>query len=356
MSTAGIENAFKRKQMGYGDDRAYFLDRDFLDNKGIKVWRPAVGDNFLAIVPDQEARDGSFAMEINVHWNVGPNKGTYLCVRRMRKVSCPICELIAGLRDEGEDEKAKALEAYPPRFFMFVVDMKDKDTMALGPQAFVCPISIYEEMLELHRDKRTGQIKAVSKPQANFNFVFTREGTGQFSTNYGSVGLEKRETGFRKSWLDVPAYAECLYFADNNELKDALGGIGCSGDSDEIEAEEILEEGDEDLEFVEDGEEVDPETGEVTSEETETVLEEGEYEFLPEEDGEEEFLGDDMLDGEEETVPAEPPPERPRKPKPKPAPKTTTTPKQSTRGSSPKAGATAKTKSTAKQPARRGRR
>src|SRR6266705_2703459 len=67
-------------------------------------FKPKGGENCIRLIPWLNNRDKEFeeyrkiwkdhwGITITLHWQVGPNKGAYLCLDKMKKEPCPICDV-----------------------------------------------------------------------------------------------------------------------------------------------------------------------------------------------------------------------------------------------------------------------
>src|SRR3972149_2973015 len=85
-----------------------------------------------------------YGLTVHIHQNVGVNNDQYLCLKRMKSSSCPICEQQAALWDT-EPEMAKDL--YPQtRYLVWVVDLSlpaDKQEALI----WSCPRTAMDDIL-----------------------------------------------------------------------------------------------------------------------------------------------------------------------------------------------------------------
>ncbi len=233
--TEAIGKHSKQRERGAGG--VGYINMDVLDDAGLGFWRSSTGDNFIAIIPPKDA-DSYFGLEIFPHFNIGFNSASFLCPRMMSggKDRCPLCEERRRLLDAGceDEELLRDLNAYPPRFLYFIVDMTSADTEAEGVQLYDAPMTVDDEILAMSKDRRTGELLDVSDPDDGFTVSFLREGA-QRRTNYKAFKLEERDP-LPDEWLDAVIPLEKVIVVGNyDEMKEAYFGDDKEEGSDEYD-------------------------------------------------------------------------------------------------------------------------
>jgi len=156
---AAIKKARSEKGKG-GNNKAWYVDETKLADLGIKQYKAKEGTNYLRVIPppDEEAY---FGYKIFVHYDIGVNGDAFLCPAQMQKEPCPICERREELRArEADPDLIKALNAFPPRFLFWAVDMESEETAKDGVHLYDAPMTINDEIIThsdpCRRDRRSG--------------------------------------------------------------------------------------------------------------------------------------------------------------------------------------------------------
>jgi len=209
-------------------------------------------DHFLHVLPPHDDDGVAISLKLFVHWGVGPDKSAYLCPQMMRKVfvdygipvpaeikdgRCPICDEWSKKNNalkakkeanpsddfEAYEKEVKALNPFPPRYLVWVMDARDEEGEDKGLQIIVLPKKVYDGLLGLCRNKRTGAILDITDPEEGKTFIFSREGKGLMTT-YGDFSSEDRDP-LPDEWIDaVLYYTNVLSFATYDEIAtDFLG-------------------------------------------------------------------------------------------------------------------------------------
>src|SRR3954465_2263903 len=75
------------------------------------VFRPKVSLNTVRFYPPTWDNYQHWAYDIFLHRNIGPDNGSYLCLRKMLREPCPVCEEVAALDQSGDIEAGKLIYA-----------------------------------------------------------------------------------------------------------------------------------------------------------------------------------------------------------------------------------------------------
>ena len=124
-----------------GGKRAGVIDWKKLDGD-VKFFTPKEGRNRINIIPyviktknhplvrskSAEVGDLDYVLDVYTHRGVGPTESTVLCLKETYGKSCPVCELMQKLKEEGKDKEAGSLKP-SRRVFYNVEDVKDPGTL-----------------------------------------------------------------------------------------------------------------------------------------------------------------------------------------------------------------------------------
>lgn len=175
----------------------------------IKTWKPADGDNTIRILPPTWDDPKHYGVDIWVHYGVGPDRQTYLCLHKMKGEPCPLCEEHQKAVRDGDEEYARELR--PTR--RVLVYLIDRDHEKEGVQAYAMPQSMDTNILQVSVDKRSGEVLSIDHPEAGYDISFEKKGTKD-RTKYEGIQVARRESDLgREEWLD---------FAVDNPLPDQL--------------------------------------------------------------------------------------------------------------------------------------
>ena len=159
----------------------------------------------LRILPPAEDWDvdkwgNQWNIPIYVHYSIGPDKGTYLCLEKMDKGPCPLCEARASLTlEEGEQDPLRPSK----RYLAYVIDRNDERE---GPQLVSLPWTFEREIQSLSLDDQEGLLK-IDHPDEGYDISFSREGKG-VQTKYVGTKIARAasplhpKAKIQDEWLD----------------------------------------------------------------------------------------------------------------------------------------------------------
>ena len=223
------EEATKRSEQKGGAE----FDSMFVD--GTKVFKVNDGDNLIRIVPATWEDPKHFGLDIFVHWSVGPDKESYLCLKEMKGEPCPLCEERARAIKNGEDDYAKEL-APKKRVLIYLID---RDHEKEGVQAWSMPWGVDRDINSLIVD-RSGEVLCIDDPDNGYDIEFKKKGTG-IKTEYIGLQIARRESDIGDDeWLefaqDNPLPSILKYFSYDH-ISDAFGGVSTKSKKDDDDFE-----------------------------------------------------------------------------------------------------------------------
>lgn len=185
------ESVKKRANQGAND-----FDKILID--GVKMWKPNDGDNRIRILPPGWKNPGHYGLDIYVHYAVGPDRGTYLCLHKMKEEECPICEERAIARRDEDEKYAKELE--PKR--RVLVYLIDRDHEREGVQAWAMPWTVDRDIVKVSQDKQSGAVLPLDSPEDGYDVEFEKKGSKD-RTEYLGIAIARRSSPLGKDeWLD----------------------------------------------------------------------------------------------------------------------------------------------------------
>lgn len=207
-------------------------DFDKLIKPGIKVYKVRDGDNKIRIMPPTWPDAKHYGFDVYVHYNVGPDRASYLCLNKHGDGGCPICEeRDEARRDNNADEKyIKELE-YRRRVLVYIIDRDDERS---GEQAWMMPQSLDKDISKISVDKETREVLPIDHPEDGYDVIFDKSGS-KLNTKYDGVQIARRSSPLgRQQWLDNamdhPLPDQLLVY-DRETIAKAFGAKGPQRDS-----------------------------------------------------------------------------------------------------------------------------
>jgi len=198
-----------------------------LDRMGIEQYKPASGDNFIAIVCNPK-QQGFFGKKVVIHNNIGVDGKVYVCPKGTYGDPCPICEEVARMKKSGEDQELIDELRPSTRYLFFVIDMKSRSTEEKGVQWFDASSGIKDEIVSLSHNKRTGDAIDISDPVDGKTVSFNRTGA-RLKTRYKGFELEDREYPIDEDILeDIPLFENVIQSVTYEQLEEAFKGTSSS--------------------------------------------------------------------------------------------------------------------------------
>ena len=172
----------KRGDQG-GNDFDSFVD------SSVKMFKPSDGDNCIRILPPTWDDANHFGFDIFMHYDVGPDSQSYLCLHKMKGEDCPICEEREKASKEGDSEYADKLKPVK-RIMVYLIDRNDEKT---GLQAWSMPWTFDRDLCKLMVDKKTGELLPIDHPEEGYDVEFERKGKGT-KTQYIGTAIARRSS------------------------------------------------------------------------------------------------------------------------------------------------------------------
>lgn len=213
-------------------------DFDRIVSEKVKQWKPNDGDNRIRIIPPTWAKAEHHGLDLKVHYGVGADRQSYLCLRGMKGEDDPIYEAYERARAElNEDEENKELKEHvrnlkaKPRVGIYLVD---RDHEKEGVQFWAMPAGLDTDIVQVMQDKRTGEVLPIDDPKKGYDVEFVKKGKG-INTEYLGVAIARRSSPLHDDpdkadkWMDFavanPIPSVLQYFPYEHIAK-AFGGGG----------------------------------------------------------------------------------------------------------------------------------
>lgn len=206
------------------------------------VLRVKEGTYQLRLLPPTWPDPEHYGFDIYVHYSVGPDQQSYLCLDKMKGERCPVCEERRRLEKAGETDAVKELTP-TKRVVVYVVD---RDQENEGPLLYSMPWTQDRDLAALSEDQQTREILCVDDPEEGYDVVFTRQGSG-IKTKYVGLKIARKSTPLssdqreQDDWLDFVVenpVPDTLNFYDAEYIKNVFAGEARPDDEEELPEEE----------------------------------------------------------------------------------------------------------------------
>ena len=198
-------------------------DFDKILKDHIKMWKPNDGDNRIRILPPTWDGAKHFGHDIFVHYGVGPDRATYLCLQKMKGEPDPISEERDIARREEDEKYAKELDA-KKRVLVYLID---RDHEKDGVQAWAMPWTVDRDIVKVSVDRQSGEVLPIDHPEEGYDIEFEKKGAKD-RTEYLGIAIARRSTPLGKDeWLDYAIdnpLPDQLQFFDYDHIAKAFNG------------------------------------------------------------------------------------------------------------------------------------
>src|ERR1700677_2560430 len=163
-------------------------------------------ENWVRFLPPTWENAGHYGIDIWVHYSVGPENASVLCLYKMTGKPCPVCEAFAAKEAAGQEDSTQ----YKPTRRVLVWLINRKEDKEKKPQYWAQPQTVDKEITKICRDRISGQLYYIDNPDTGYDVLFDKEGE-QMLTKYVGFQIDRNPTSIDQSYLD---------YAVNNPLPD----------------------------------------------------------------------------------------------------------------------------------------
>lgn len=193
-----------------------------------KTYSPPKGDNYVRILPPTWEEAEHYGFDIWVHYGIGPDRSSIICINKMQNKRCPICEAQQKLNRAGDGEGAKEIAA-GKRVAVWVINRKDE---AAGPMVWTMPWTLDRDVVKVSKDRASGETYLIDHPWEGYNISFERTGD-QITTKYVGIQIDRKPSSVPEVMLEYAVafpIPETLVYLSYDEIKRIYEG-GMSDDS-----------------------------------------------------------------------------------------------------------------------------
>lgn len=188
------------------------------------------GDNVIRFLPPTWPKPEHFGYDIYVHYGIGPDNQTYLCLDKMKGEDCPICEERARAQKDGDEDYAKKLEP-KKRVLVYLLDRNNEKA---GAQAWAMPWTLDRDICKISVDKRSGDVLELDNPDEGYDVEFEKKGSKD-RTEYLGVAISRRSSPLDNDkaldFIDANPLPDILQYYDYDHIQKVFGGGGGSEDT-----------------------------------------------------------------------------------------------------------------------------
>lgn len=219
---------------------------DFIFTKKVNRFQVKDGgtDHCVRILPASWEDAEDYGVRIFAHYNIGLNKSAFLCLEKMNRGNCPICE---GLRTGSySDKEAEALKARFA-FLMWVIDRSDASA---GPKLWSAPSVVERQLAQTAYDKKTDTYLFYDDIEEGFDINFIVNGKKPY-IKYESFKPDRNPSPLGdpediNKWLkfvEENPIPNLLNFKDEDHIRKVMQGkVENAPEQSESSSEEVKEE------------------------------------------------------------------------------------------------------------------
>ena len=204
--------------------------------EGMGNFKAKVGDNFIRVMPAKN-EDEDYAMDLNIHYNIGSDNSAFLCLERNdqdgKTSACPICEERRDLEKLGED-KEYIKKLFPDKRTLFCI--LDRDDERKGVQLYDAPKKTVGDVIdECCVIKKTNEFIDITSEKDGYDITIVRVGTSKTGTKYKSVIADRdsSEIDYDNWDKEIVSFDEVIVFESYDVIKQELLGVASTVEKEE---------------------------------------------------------------------------------------------------------------------------
>jgi hypothetical protein len=212
---------------------------DSFFKEGVTRYSPPRGDNAVRFLPPTWEDAEHYGHDIWVHYGIGADKGSYLCLKKMKDKPCPICDAANEMKAEGgkEAEAGKRISA-KQRVLTYVIDRNERRPKLA---VWAMPWTVDKDVSLASQNKKTGEVLNIVNAKKGYDVFFRLEGQ-KLNTKYSGVSIDrdpsplsddKREA---EEWLaeaEERPLPKLLKFYDADYLQEVVDGHSAASTDDD---------------------------------------------------------------------------------------------------------------------------
>lgn len=201
------------------------------------------GGYTIRILPATWENPKHYGVECFVHYGVGPENQRYLCLNKMDKGDCPVCEEWVRATASDDIDTATALSP-KKRVAVWLIDRGNEDD---GPLAWFMPWTVDRDINAESIDRRTGEYFLIEDPEEGYDIEFRKVRSGQW-LRYQNVQPARKSTPLHDDQSIADAWiafvvnnplVDCMEYYDYDHINKVLSAKA-EAEKKELKAEDVL--------------------------------------------------------------------------------------------------------------------
>ena len=226
----------------------------FKEGLDVTFWDCREGTHLIDILPYQAGEndpynkpgDYTYVLDVWVHYGVGPNDDSYICLAKTYGKPCPICEHKRELQKQGDVDEDEIKALNPKRRVIYAIICYDSEKEEdKGVQIWeVAHFFMERHLSELAKNPRTGGFILFADPTSEGKSIqFTKRGRGAGNVEFIGHKFVDRDYDIPDEILDqVPCLDELIHIPTYEEVYEAFHCRKLDERDEEREVEEDEEE------------------------------------------------------------------------------------------------------------------
>jgi hypothetical protein len=186
---------------------------DSIFKQDFAVFKVKDGENRVRFLPASWEDAEHYGLDIYVHYGIGSDNQSYLCLDKMKGEECPVC-LERNRAEGGDEDYVRALTA-TKRVLCWVIDRDDEEA---GPLLWPMAWTVDRDIATLCIDARSREALFIDDPEEGYDVTFTKTGA-KLKTKYIGIKIDRRPSPLCD---DADRAQEWLDFVADNPLKSVL--------------------------------------------------------------------------------------------------------------------------------------
>ena len=162
-----------------------------------KTYSAKKGSNWIRILPPTWENPAHYGLDLWVHFSVGPENGTVICLRKMKNQACPICEEF----DKAEAQGKENAKDFKPIRRVLVWLINREDEKEKRPLLWAMGWTVDRDITKICRDRQTGELFQIDHPDSGYDISFDVEGEKPM-IKYVGWQIARRSSPVDQAYLD----------------------------------------------------------------------------------------------------------------------------------------------------------
>ena len=225
------ESLLKQTERSYREKDSYGSYKSiFKEGLDVQFWDCKQGSHIIDILPYEAGEnnpkaspgDFTYVLDLWVHYNIGPNDDSYICLSKTYGKPCPVCEYIKKARKSGDYDEEEIDSIKPRRRTVYAIICYDSpEEEEKGIQIWeVAHYFMERHLVELARNPRTGGFIVFADPGLEGKSVqFSKKGRGAGNVEFIGHKFLDRDYEISEDIVEsVPCLDDLIYIPTYEEV------------------------------------------------------------------------------------------------------------------------------------------